>query len=460
MKKTTVCFLLLFLLVAVSCTQNQEQTVTQTNEQVEAIEQDQGQTLTTEQKLFGLMTVWAEAKYTFPSFDRLPDLDWDQSLQDYIPRVIAADDVKSYYLVLMEFAALLNDGHTAVVPPWGYMNPDNDIPPVEVQVIEGKFVVARVAEADEIKSQQIYPGLEIIAIDDVPARTCFEENVLRYHTWGSKQADETINIFYLLDGPKDSLVSLQVQDMDGASRDVTLTRNSTDEQGGQFQYRLLQWDPVLESTLLPDGILYIKIAHFMDPGLETEFLDVIDNLDSSVKGMVIDLRYCMGGQSSIAETMVGSLIDQQVSSPIWKYPHYIGAYRSWGREPIWSETNDTITPRNGNRYLGPLVILTEGIAISTAEDFAISLHYSGRAVLVGGKTAGSSGNPLAVPLPGGGTFEVATFTSFYPDGREYVGIGIQPDVEIYPTREDIYNGIDPVLDQGVRVIKDWDSFRP
>ena len=28
-----------------------------------------------EQKLWGLMTVWAEVKYTFPHFDRLPDLD-------------------------------------------------------------------------------------------------------------------------------------------------------------------------------------------------------------------------------------------------------------------------------------------------------------------------------------------------------------------------------------------------
>ncbi|MCP4538986.1 MAG: hypothetical protein GY832_17765 [Chloroflexi bacterium] len=453
------CFLILILLGAVSCTQNQGQVSPEANRVTDAVEQDQGQALTTEQKLFGLITVWSEAKYAFPSFDRLPDLDWDQSLQDYIPRVIAADDVESYYLVLAEFAALLNDGHTAVIPPWGYMNPDNDMPPVEVWVVKDKFVIVRVAETDEVKNQRIYPGLEIIEIDHVPAWTYYQENVLRYHTWGSKQANEAMNMAYLLDGSKDSVISLQVRDMDGTSRDVTLTRNSMDDQGNPFQYQFLQWDPVLESEILSDDILYIKIAHFMNPELKKEFLDVIDNLDRSVRGVVIDLRYCLGGQSDIAETMIGSLIDQQASSPTWKYPHYIAAHRSWGREPVWSETNNTIPPRDGKRYLGPLVILTGGVTGSTAEDFAISLHHSGRAVLVGGKTAGSAGNPLAVPLPGGGTFEVATFTASYPDGLEYVGIGIQPDVEMYPTREDVYDGIDSVLDQGIRVIEDWDAYR-
>jgi len=108
-------------------------------------------------------------------------------------------------------------------------------------------------------------------------------------------------------------------------------------------------------------------------------------------------------------------------------------------------------------WMYPLVLLTGGVTSSTAEDFAISLHYSGRAVLVGGKTAGSTGNPLRIGLPGGGSFEVATFTATYPDGREYAGIGIQPDIEIHPTQDDIYRGIDAVLDRAVEMIAAWDE---
>jgi C-terminal processing protease CtpA/Prc len=153
--------------------------------------------------------------------------------------------------------------------------------------------------------------------------------------------------------------------------------------------------------------------------------------------------------------MLSSLIDRPVSSPIWRYRHYVAAHRSWGQEPLWAETSNTISPRDGKRYLGPLVILTGGVASSTAEDFIISLRHSGRAALVGERTAGSAGNPIQIPLPGGGSFEVATFTAVYPDGREYVGIGIQPDIEVHPTRIDISNGIDPILDHGIEVINRW-----
>ena len=50
---------------------------------------------TTEQKVWGLMTVWAEVKYTFPHIDRLQDLDWDRTVQECIPRVIAAEDMSA-----------------------------------------------------------------------------------------------------------------------------------------------------------------------------------------------------------------------------------------------------------------------------------------------------------------------------------------------------------------------------
>jgi C-terminal processing protease CtpA/Prc len=454
MRKIITCLLILFLHLPISFAQNQEPSSPKINEWTGSIEQ----------KLWGLMTIWSEAKYAFPSFDKLTDLNWDVSVQEYIPRVIAAQDIDSYYLILMEFAALLRDGHTGVTPPWGFSKPGSDAPPMEIQVIEDKFVIARAGETDELKNQGIYPGMEIIEIgNNMPVKTYFQDTVLRYYTRGSKQADEGINIWYFLRGPKGSKIPLKIKDTDGKVRNVTLTRDSTDNKGNPFQYRFVQWnmiDPALESKTLPDGILYIKVSHFNDQELEKTFFNLIDNLDPlAIKGMIIDIRYNLGGRSDICENMIKCLIDQSVSSAIWKYPHYIAAYRSWGREPLWSETSNEITPREGKRYMGPLAILTGKATNSTAEDFAIPLHYSGRALLVGERTAGSSGNPISVPLPGGGYFRVSTFKATYPDGRDYVGIGIKPNVEIRPTQEDIYEGKDPVLEKGIEVIKNWYSFK-
>ena len=71
---------------------------------------------------------------------------------------------------------------------------------------------------------------------------------------------------------------------------------------------------------------------------------------------------------------------------------------------------------------------------------------------MGEKTAGGAGNPLVFALPGGGTFRVSTFTAVYPGGEEYVGKGVAPDVEVRPTRKDVSEGKDPILEKAIDVI--------
>jgi C-terminal processing protease CtpA/Prc len=99
-----------------------------------------------------------------------------------------------------------------------------------------------------------------------------------------------------------------------------------------------------------------------------------------------------------------------------------------------------------------LVVLTGGLTQSSSEDFAIELHAQGRATLVGQTTGGSAGNALQSPLPGGGTLNVSTFTALIPGGEEYVGVGVVPDVEVWPTQEDLAKGRDPVLKRAVELL--------
>jgi len=193
--------------------------------------------------------------------------------------------------------------------------------------------------------------------------------------------------------------------------------------------------------MLPDGILYVRIPNFSSNDLGKKFSDLIENLNlTKTKGMIIDLRYNSGGSDQIASIILSGLIDDAISLPLKKYPQYIGDFRAWGRDTKLLETSTIVTPRRGKTYLGPLVVLTGTATASTAEDVALALHFSGRAVLVGEKTAGSAGNPIYVPLPGGGVFRTASFRAYFPDGTEYVHIGVTPDVEVQTTQKDIYAG--------------------
>ena len=414
---------------------------------------------TPEQKVAGLATIWAEAKYAFPSFEAVPELDWDASFQEFIPRVIAAETLDDYYWTLMEFAGLLEDGHTSVLPPWGYLRPDYDNPPLEVQVVDGAFVIARLAATPETEAGGLAVGDEIFAVDGTDVRTYFEESINRYYPRGSAHANDAVNTVYLLRGPAGSQVTLGVRDAAGAERDVALTRDWMTPDAGPFFPRILlalMADPAMEVTTLEGGATLIQINHFDDPAMGDQFLEFIDGLDeNTATGIVLDLRFSMGGRGSIAEKMIGALIDEPVSSPLWRYPRYVAAETSWGRPPERGEASNTIRPRDGKRYLGPLVALTSGVTSSTAEDLPISLRAAGRAVIVGENTAGSAGNSLERSLPGGGTFQMATFRAYLPDGGEYVGIGAVPDIPVSPTREDIRTGVDPVLAAAVEALSHW-----
>ena len=47
---------------------------------------------------------------------------------------------------------------------------------------------------------------------------------------------------------------------------------------------------------------------------------------------------------------------------------------------------------------------------------------------------------------------VCTFTALIPGGEEYVGVGVAPDVEVWPTREDLAEGRDAVLERALELL--------
>jgi len=420
--------------------------------------------LTSAEKIWGLMQVWAEAKFNFPFFDQVPDLDWDASAQEAIPEVLATANTESYYLVLMELAARLRDGHTAVIPPWGLARPGFDQPAVEVEVLGDRFFIARVGISEELRNQNVAPGLEILAIDGVPTRTFFNENVLRYGSRGTKQADEAIGLITLLHGPRDSTVTLKVRDIEGVVRDIAVTRRSQQPDGTAFQWRLLEWyeaSTTVEARDLGGGITAIRLSNFMTEAGRAQFREVFDGLHlAATKGIILDIRFNPGGETLNAYDVVSYFISEPVEASMWKSLEYVPASRSWGEDRKWVVSEPAvIQPREGRRFLGPLVVLTGPATFSSAEDFLVPLSHSGRAVLVGGTTAGSTGNPIYVDLPRGGKFRVVSKRDLFPDGREFVGYGIAPDVAIEATQRDLVEGRDPVLAAAVEVIENWDSVR-
>ena len=97
--------------------------------------------------------------------------------------------------------------------------------------------------------------------------------------------------------------------------------------------------------------------------------------------------------------------------------------------------------------------------MSTSEDFLVPLDYSGRALLIGETTAGTTGNPVNVRLPGGAILRVCSKRDSYPDGSQFVGRGIEPDITVHPTVAGIRANRDEVLEKAVEVFGNWDKYK-
>ena len=100
-----------------------------------------------------------------------------------------------------------------------------------------------------------------------------------------------------------------------------------------------------------------------------------------------------------------------------------------------------------------MVLLRSAATDSSAEDFAVAFDYMKRGTIIGEPTAGSSGQPFYFLLPGGGTARVCTVRDRYPDGREFVGIGVQPNVFVRTTIVGIRSHGDEVLDAALNYLR-------
>jgi C-terminal processing protease CtpA/Prc len=105
------------------------------------------------------------------------------------------------------------------------------------------------------------------------------------------------------------------------------------------------------------------------------------------------------------------------------------------------------------RIIVPTVILIGHSTGSAAEDFLIYAANQKHMIKIGENSNGSTGQPFIFELPGGGSARVCTKQDTYPDGKEFVGYGVKPDIEIKPTLNDYLNKKDAVIDKALEYLK-------
>lgn len=383
-------------------------------------------TLSDVEKIVGLSKCWSEVKYNFVYFDKLT-FDWDSLYQATIPVVLATKNDFEYYRELQRFVATLQDGHTRVTwnrkDLWDHLTTI----PIVTRLIDEKMIVTEVLNSELEQRHGIKPGLEVIKIKGTDVHEYVSTHIKPFVFSSTKQW--TNWIAYGRDatrGKRSESICITFKDDDNRVFEFTFSHSMSENN--------VSSTPLFDFTVLEDNIGLLKIDDFWREKFTTHF-DAIFEKILTTDALIIDIRGNGGGDSNNSEYILSHLTNKSFNMSAWSSPRYIPAFASWNRPKEWHIGEPWIGQPVQNKpfYNKPIALLIDESTISAAEDFCVGFRNMKRGYIIGTPSGGSTGNPIGFDLPGEGWLLICTKKDTYPDGSEFVGVGILPDIEVQET---------------------------
>jgi carboxyl-terminal processing protease len=401
------------------------------------------------EKIAGLSRLWAEAKFNFSGFERVPELNWDSVYVAYLDKVATARSTLEYYQILQSMCALLHDGHTRVWPPIELVPQLFATPDIETQSLGDTVLITSVLNS-ELLASGLQEGMQICDIDGLPIHEYAKARVLPYLSASTPQQRESLCYSWaLLQGSISDTVTISTKNANGECGHFRLPR----------RYSRLR-PPEMDYHMLPDSIVYIEVREFRSDSLQCDFNILVRKLQGT-RGCVLDLRRNAGGYIGPMHALLSFFLDTAIVLDHLRSRLYSPHLRHWGGPQVWSTDSSAISPTVIDRYLKPLVLLAGPLTASAAEGFALALQTSGRANVVGRQTAGSTGQTLTIALPGGihGRIEFDKVALSGSSGSDW--LGVVPDIRVDPTVDEFRQHRDVALETAVQWLTEgnFDSRR-
>ncbi|GAB2831995.1 S41 family peptidase [Ferruginibacter profundus] len=426
-------------------------------------------------KVYGLSKFWQEVNYNFIYLDKVDRKQWDSAYKAMIVSVQKTTNDYAYYRELQKFCALLKDGHTNV-----YFPQDRAFETMTtmfgdyrffIENIDGKAIIVR---TNLSKKDEIPVGSEVIEVNGKPTPVYINEDVAPYISSSTGYVLQDWSINSLLKGLNGDSYTVKIKRPDGRMVSLKLTHKRTEE---KEVYPAFDADrSLMDFKWQNDKVAYVALNSFGDEKIDSLFIDKLPELYKA-KGLIIDLRYNGGGSTGIGTAILQYLTNDTILYGSKNRSRlHIPSFKAWGKftnvkdttgnewaKKSWLSFNDkyyynfdyeadTIHLK-AKRIVVPTVILLGHNTASAAEDFLIYADNQKHIIKMGVNSFGSTGQPYMFDLPGGGSARVCTKQDTYPDGREFVGYGIKPDIEIKPTLTDYLQKKDPVINKAMEYLK-------
>ncbi len=412
--------------------------------------------------------VWRTVKENH--FDpKFGGVDWDAVREEFAPRAASARTDRELHTLLQQMLNRLGRSHFNIIPPEAIPStgeeddlrdgvgvdetPGAEEPRrkgslraaeqltygigIDLRVVGGAALVTRVEPGSTAARAGLRPGHVLRSIDGQPLSEILRtlRLVAVYEPSARNQIPAEIIVGYV-NGPPGTSVALTFFDGRNRVRRAVVARERLKGELVPLFRALPAQFVEFESARLRGGVGYVRFNLFAAPVLD-KFCAALRTLKDA-PGIVLDLRGNRGGLLGLVYGLGGLVETRPVS---------FGVMRT---RTGWHDLG--IVPQK-NGYRGRLVVLIDAETQSAAEIFAGGVQASGRAVVIGQRSAGATLPSAAKELPTGAILQYAFADFVGGDGRMIEGVGIEPNLPVKLTRRRLLAGRDPQLEAALNAIE-------
>ncbi len=212
-------------------------------------------------------------------------------------------------------------------------------------------------------------------------------------------------------------IASMVKGEEGTYVKVTVWRPS-EEKEIEFTIKRMLINTIDASGHMIEGtdIGYIYISSFSTDMLD-EFVETFNDLvlEQGMAKLIIDLRDNPGGDFYAAVSLADAFIKEGIITTLADGTGYKEEY-----------TSDSYAVSI------PTAILVNGNSASASELFSGAMKHYGLATIIGTQTYGKGVAQSIYDLDDGSQLRVTSYKYLLPDGSNIDGIGVAPDIEVFP----------------------------
>lgn len=390
-------------------------------------------------RILAAYKIWGAFHYFFAYRDQMDD-DWDTDFKEFLPRIAAAPDARSYNLAIAELIARVRDSDTKLQSKTLDAYFGQAAVGIRLRLIERKPVVTDVFDP-VARTAGIRPGDVVLAVDGerIAERANREA---RYVPASTRQSLVYLVLQRVLNGPDGSLATLKLESPDGEVREVKLKRSKLflpmlrDQRSGE------------SVRILPGNIGYADLNRLV-PDQVAGMFERLRN----TRAAIFDMR----GQSQGAGAEIAARLTERRNVPADVLTGALILAPDLPDEEALTRNAtyfrvQKLPNADGTRYRGKTVMLIDERTAGRAERAALFFKAANGTSFIGTPSAGAIGNTTNFAVPGGIVISFSAVDVRLANGGQVQRLGLQPSIAVAPTIAGMRAGRDEVLQVAVEYL--------